>query len=156
MADIAGGPRTVAGYDPGRDAAQRYPDWVIRHRPLRGIPELMCLERKVVLIDNGQTWAAKRSGLAHAIAHLDLGHVVLGGHLGGRQEIDAEKLAAHRLIHTDALADAILWCGERWSMVAEHLAVDLRLLQTRLRHLHPAHHARVQHLLAGRDRAEPA
>lgn len=148
MADPARGPRTVVNYDPGSDAAARYPDWVIRHRPLRGIPEVMCLERRVILIDEAQGWPAKRSGLAHAIAHLDLGHVVIGGHLGTRQEQDAEQLAALRLIHPTALADAIQWCGQRWTAVAEHLTVDERLLHLRLRTMHPNHRHLVRDHLA--------
>ncbi|MGD7788175.1 hypothetical protein ACQCX2_07605 [Propionibacteriaceae bacterium Y1700] len=143
MAGIPSGPRTVGTYEPGKDAAERYPDWVIRHRDLRGIPEVMCLERKVILIDAAQGWPAKRSGLAHAVAHLDCGHVVIGGHLGSRQEVEAESLAARRLITVPDLADAIRWCGQRWPSVARHLAVDERILATRLDKLHPSERAQL-------------
>ena len=147
MATFADGPRALERYDPGADALARYPDWVIRHRPI-GVPELMCIERKVILLDDAQSWHAKRSSLAHAVAHLDLEHVVIGGHLGDRQEAEAEQLAALRMISIPALADAIAWHGERWPQVADELQVDERLLTVRLQHLHPSHRADLGRRLA--------
>ena len=119
-------------YDPGRDAAERYPGWVIRHRDLRGIPEVLCLERMVILVDRAQDWPAKRSGLAHAIAHLDLEHRPATGRFDRRQEREAEELAARRLLPTAALTDAIRWCGEDVSAIAEHMMVDERLARARV------------------------
>ena len=150
MATLASGPRAVERYDPGADALARYPDWVIRHRPI-GVPELMCIERKVILLDDAQSWRAKRSSLAHAVAHLDLQHVVIGGHLGDRQESEAERLAALRMVSIPALADAIRWHGENWPQVADELQVDDRMLTTRLDHLHPSNRAELVRLLAGRQ-----
>ncbi|TDT31141.1 uncharacterized protein DUF955 [Naumannella halotolerans] len=145
MADRPGGDRALT-YDPGRDAAERYPDWVIRHRPLGGIPEVLCRRRKVILIDRAQGWPAKRSALAHALAHLDLGHT--GHHaLDDLNEHEAELLAARRLIPLDHLVDAVLWAGECWAEVADQLTVDLRLLRHRCDHLHPSErHAIKRHL----------
>lgn len=148
MVDRASGARALAGYDPGKDAAERYPEWVIRHVDLQGVPEVMCPERRVILIDQGQTWAAKRSSLAHAVAHLDLEHVVIGGYLGRRQEAEAEQLAALRLVTMPALADAIRWHGQRWPLVADLLVVDERLLRVRLAHLHPSHRGELDRMLA--------
>ncbi len=138
----------VGHYDPGRDAAERYPDWVIRHRDLRGIPEMIHVEHRVILLDDSQSRSAKRSSLAHAIAHLDLDHVTIDGHLGARQESEAEQLAALRLITVPALADAIRWCDQQWPAVAAVLDVDERLLQTRLNHMHPTHRGQLKELLA--------
>lgn len=118
-------------YDPGKDAAERYPGWVIRHRDLRGIPEVLCLDRRVILVDRAQDWPAKRSGLAHAIAHLDLDHRPATGRFDRRQEKEAEELAARRLLPTAALADAIRWCGEDVQAIAEHMMVDVRLVRAR-------------------------
>ena len=110
----------------------------------------MDLRRRVILIDSATSRPARRSSLAHAVAHLDLGHVVIGGYLGSRQERDAEALAALRLISIPALADAISWCGERWGAVAATLDVDLPLLEVRLGRMHPAHRGELRRLLSRR------
>ena len=144
-------------YHPGRDAAERYPDWVIRHRDLRGIPEVMDLKRRVILLDNAGPWATKRSSLAHAVAHLDLGHVVIGGHLGQRQESEAEQLAARRLVTCEALADAIRWHREpSWQAIAHELTVDERMLKTRLDHLHPSERHAIRAMLVHHQEAMTA
>lgn len=147
MGDQEGGARAVAIYDPGEDACDRYPDWVIRHRAI-GVPEVMDVRARVILIERGATRGERRSSLAHAVAHLDLGHVVVGGHLGSRQERDAEQLAALRCIKIPHLADAIRWHGQSWSHVAEALDVDERMLGVRLAHLHPAHRGHLKMLLS--------
>lgn len=141
MADQASGPRAVAGwYDPGADAAERYPDWVIRHRAI-GVPEVMDVRRKVILLDRGGGRGERRASLAHAVAHLDLEHVVVGGWFGERQERDAERLAALRCVTIRALADAIRWHGQSWSHVAEAVEVDERMLRARLDMMHLANRA---------------
>lgn len=125
-------------YDPGADAAARYPDWVIRHRHLGGnIPEVLCRRRKVILINNAHTWAAKRSSLAHAVAHLDLGHEQAAGYFEKREEADADQMAARRLITLDDLAEALCWTRE-YAEIAEELVVDVTMLKVRERHLHVA------------------
>lgn len=138
MADREG----VAGavkYEPGRDAAERYPDWVIRHRPLGGIiPEVLCRRRRVILIESGHTWPEKRCSLAHAVAHLDLDHVQTAiGHFAVRQEREADRLAARRLIPVRDLAAVLCWTTHRTEVAAE-LEVDLATLQRREAHLHPS------------------
>lgn len=148
MASREGSRRVGGPYDPGRDAAARYPDWVIRHCDLRGIPEVMDVRRRVILIDRHQVRGARRSSLAHAIAHLDLGHVVIDGHLGARQEVEAERLAASRLIPTGRLVDAIRWCGEHWPTVATTLDVDEPLLRARMQCLSPGEAAQLRDGLA--------
>lgn len=140
MADRAGVEGTVTPpYDPGRDAAERYPDWVIRHRPLGGvIPEVLCQRRKVILIDLGANWFAKRCSLAHAVAHLDLEHpaAVNGSSTFERwMEKEANGLAARRLIPIRSLAEVLKWTRERHE-IAHELQVDLATLETRRAHLH--------------------
>lgn len=148
MGAEAGEPRTVGvWYDPGADAAERYPDWVIRHRAI-GVPELMDVRRRVILLDRGGGRGERRASLAHAVAHLDLEHVVVGGFIGDRQERDAERLAALRCVTIPALADAIRWHGQTWSHVAEAVEVDERLLRVRLDMMHPSHQAQLRAELA--------
>lgn len=129
-------------YEPGRDAAERYPDWVIRHRPLsHGIPEVMCRRRQVILIESRESWAAKRCSLAHAVAHLDLGHeATTSGTFDRRQEDHANQLAARRLITIEDLAAVLCWTRFNTEVAAE-LEVDIRTLNTRQVHLHPSERA---------------
>lgn len=124
-------------YDPGADAAARYPDWVIRHRNLGGIvPEVLCRRRKVILINNAHSWPAKRSSLAHAVAHLDLGHAeTTSSYFEKREEVDADQMAARRLITLDALAEALCWTRD-YGEIAEELLVDVTMLKVREKHLH--------------------
>lgn len=155
MGTATGAPRALT-YDPGRDAAERYPDWVIRHRPI-GVPELLDLRRKVILLDDAGDWAHKRSSLAHAIAHLDLDHIVTGGKLGHRQEREAELLAARRMIPLSQLADAVRWHREpSWDAVAQELLVDARLLRHRLDHMHPSERHAIRAMLADHHAAMSA
>ena len=81
-------------YSPWADAGRRYPDWVIRCVPLEGLSEVLCLDRRVILIDAHARRSSRRTALAHAVAHLDLEHDVLRGVLSDRQELAADKLAA--------------------------------------------------------------
>lgn len=136
MDDRSSVTRTLT-YDPGADAAQRYPEWVIRHRDLRGVPEVMCVERQVILLEDSHDRSARRCSLAHAVAHIDLGHQAAKGVLSARQELAADKLAARRLIHAEALADAVLWADSFADLAAE-LDVDDRTLLIRLTHLRAA------------------
>jgi hypothetical protein len=126
-------------YDPGGDAAARYPDWVIRHRPLGGvIPEVLCPTRKVILIETAHTWPEKRCSLAHAVAHLDLGHATMRlGYFEAREEAAANQLAARRLITLDDLAEVLCWTRDYFE-IAEELLVDVTMLKVREKHLHVA------------------
>ncbi|NUO57284.1 MAG: ImmA/IrrE family metallo-endopeptidase [Hamadaea sp.] len=121
-------------YDPGADAARRHPDWVIRHRDLRGVPEVMCPERKVILIEDAQDRATRRCNLAHALAHIDLGHQAQTGVLSKRQELAADKLAARRLVRASALAEAAI-SAESFEELAHELDVDERMLWVRIKYL---------------------
>lgn len=145
MANRSGDPGALI-YDPGRDAAKRYPDWVIRHHHNLGVPEVMCPVRKVVLIERGHEWAERRCSLAHAVAHIDLEHQALST-LTRWQEAAADRLAARRLIRIRHLVDAWIW-SETFAEAAHELDVAPHFLEVRLRHLHPAE----RHFLRRADR----
>lgn len=122
-------------YEPGADAAVRYPDWVIRHRPIGGVPEVLCRARKVILIGTAQGPAARRCSLAHAIAHLDLGHAeVMSPQFEKREERAADKLAAERLISLDDLAVALAWTRD-YDEIAAELRVDVATVKVREKNL---------------------
>lgn len=139
MADREGIEGAVTPYNPGRDAAERYPDWVIRHRPLGGvIPEVMCRRRKTILIETGHDYPAKRCSLAHAVAHLDLDHQAAAAGTATFEkwmERAANGLAALRLIPIDALARVLCWTRDPHE-IAHELQVDLPTLEVRRLNLH--------------------
>ena len=147
MADQRGDAGSLT-YDPDADAAQRYPDWVIRTADLGGIiPEVLSTARRVILIEERQSPAVRRSSLAHAIAHLDLGHHrTLAGWFENREEADADELAARRLIPLESLAHTLAWSRERFEVAAE-LDVDLIMLEVRENTLTRAERRRLRELL---------
>lgn len=149
MADQRGSARSLT-YDPATDAAQRYPDWVIRTADLGGvIPEVMSRSRRVILIEHRQSAAVRRCSLAHAIAHLDLGHhETIAGWFENREESDADDLASRRLIPLEALAAALAWSRVRHEVAAE-LDVDFAMLGARERCLLPAERRRLRQLMRG-------
>lgn len=149
MAHREGGARTLT-YDPGHDAAVRLPDWVIRHHDLRGIPEVLCPIRKVILVERSDTRAGRRCSLAHAIAHIDLEHRSVNGLISGRQELAADRVAARRLINVRHLADACTW-AETFEECAFELDVEPRYLALRLERLHPAERHFLRRRLASKE-----
>lgn len=142
MGDRAGNPATpgvVGGYSPWDDAGQRLADWIIEHVSLGGLHEVMCWQRRVILLESDRTVAERRSDLAHAIAHIDLGHREA---LDRKNEQAADRLAAKRLIDREDLADAIKQTAGHITMeTAELLRVDMATLRSRLTFLHPAENA---------------
>lgn len=119
-------------YDPGADVLARYPDYVVRHRRLGGVPEAMSRKHRVILIETTMPKAERRCALAHAIAHLDLAH---GSPIcEGKEERQADELAAERLISPEQLADTLRWalCPEE---VAAVLDVTPHLVRRRVRAL---------------------
>lgn len=144
MAGGEGGRGALTPYDPGADAADRYPDWVIRHCALRGVAELMCPERRVILLEYDASAAARRGSLAHAVAHIDLGHLATSGVLSARQEVAADKMAARRLIHLHLLAAAWSW-AETDEEVADELDVEPHYVEVRMRYLLAAERRFLRH-----------
>lgn len=147
MADSAGSPGAL-NYDPCADAVARYPDWVVRHGILGwGLSEVLCLRAKVILLERGVAAAVRRSSLAHAVAHLDLGHIPAKGWFDRRQEHEADQLAARRLVRIERLAEVARWTRDV-SEAAVELDVDQRTLRIRMAHLHPSERALIGRALA--------
>jgi hypothetical protein len=82
-------------YVPTFDLAKRWPDWTVHETTMvDGSTERFYPDSRLVLIDStGDTeWR-----MAHALAHLDLGHAAGTGAFTAQQEADATGLAALRL-----------------------------------------------------------
>lgn len=125
---------SVEHYNPGADMAERYPEWVVRHKRIAPVPEVLCVRRKVVLVDTDADRACRRSALAHAVAHIDLGHVPQSGRTGRRYEYEADVLAARRLVPLGRLADVLTWAlGPE--EVADELEVTEHMVRVRVRSL---------------------
>lgn len=131
MADREGSPRRLS-YDPSADIAARYPDWLVGSADLGGlISEVLCPVRHVILLDQTLGLPDRRCSLAHAIAHIDLGHThPVSGYYENREEAAANALAARRLIPLPAYAEALSWTREPAEVAAE-LVVDRSTLAVR-------------------------
>jgi hypothetical protein len=141
-------------YDPLADLASRYPDWVVGFTALGwGIQEALSLRSKVILIEAGDPPAERRCSLAHAVAHLDLGHrAVAAGFFDARQELGASELAARRLIPLEALASALSWTRNP-AEIASELLVDRPTLSLRWSRLARHELAYLQRQAGGRVEA---
>jgi hypothetical protein len=116
-------------YDPGEDMAERYPTWVVRSRPLGAVPELLCRRRRVILLDDRLRDAERRCALAHAVAHLDLGHwQTMDQRAETREEQAADDLAAERLLPAWRLLDAGVWALSSAEAAAELDVTEALLL----------------------------
>jgi Zn-dependent peptidase ImmA (M78 family) len=136
MGDRAGAERPVGErcYHPWDDAGRRFADWRIRRCNLNGLYEVMCVRRKVILLEANRTKVERRCDLAHALAHIDLGHQEFTDH----NEEAAVRYAAKKLLHRDEVVQALrLTEGQMTHETAELLAVDMPTLRARLTHLHP-------------------
>lgn len=131
MADRKGGSGALS-YDPVADVARRYPDWLVADADLGGlVAEVFCPTRRVILVDSTLGPYVARCSLAHAIAHLDLGHThPARGHFESREEMSANILAAERLIPLEDYAAALTWTRDP-DEIAEVLAVDGATLRIR-------------------------
>ncbi|MFL6158597.1 MAG: ImmA/IrrE family metallo-endopeptidase [Marmoricola sp.] len=135
MADRTDRPAGLS-YDPYADLADRYPDWTVGTADLGGvIPEVLSRSCRVVLLEASDPPARQRCSLAHAVAHLDLGHAaVLSGFFENREELQADELAAVRLVPVDLLGRALGRSRDR-AEVAHELQVDEQTLRVRERML---------------------
>lgn len=95
----------------------------------------MCVKDRVIFIDRARTTAERRCDLAHALAHVELGHNERRNH---RQERAAVRYAAKMLIDLDPLAEALAAVYPSPAAdAAEILGVDVETLAVRLECLHP-------------------
>lgn len=155
MADRESGPRGLS-YDPSADIALRYPDWRVGTVDLGGvIPEVLCPVRRVILLERSLGPVVRRCSLAHAIAHIDLGHThPVSGHYENREEAAANDLASRRLIPLRDYAEVLAWTRDPAEVAAE-LVVDRATLRVREAGLDRADRRAIRGMLR-RCVAEPA
>jgi hypothetical protein len=155
VADREVGSRQLS-YDPRADIALRHPEWLVASGDLGGlITEALCPVRRVILLDSSLGPVVRRCSLAHAIAHIDLGHThPVSGYYENREEAAANALAAERLIPLADYAVALSWTREP-SEIAAELVVDRATLRIREAGLTTADRRIVRRLLR-RCVAEPA
>ncbi|MCW2542820.1 MAG: putative Zn peptidase [Frankiales bacterium] len=126
-------------YSPWIDAGERHGDWTIERVPLRGLHEVMCIRSKVILLERNRTKWERRCDLAHAIAHIDLGH---RGDFDRKAERAAVRHAAKMLIDLEPLGDVLASTGGRVTFDGAHaLGVDVETMTARLQHLHASERA---------------
>jgi Zn-dependent peptidase ImmA (M78 family) len=141
-------------YSPWADAARRYPDIHIERcdtAPARGV---WVPSERVILINRELGYADRRAVLAHELAHIDLSHQPTRGWFKARQERDADRLAASRLLdEVHEIADAICAHPLDPAQVAEHLGVPLRVLRRRLANLTARDQGYIESRLAAREQS---
>lgn len=147
MEDPAGFERTLT-YSPWDDVGTRYPGWIVRLADLRGLPELMCWDERVILLEECRSIAERRSDLAHAIGHLDLEH--RGDTYNRKHEEAASRYAAKMLIDIRTLGEAVRW-SKSYDEVAELLRVDVLTLRKRVQYLHVTERRYLERIVAGHD-----
>lgn len=133
------GHRIAAGerYDPWHDLAQRkHLTLAVTRLPVGTGWYFHDIEG--IALDDRLDRVGRRCALAHELAHIDLGHThqVAGSgpgtsRIARRREIEADDLAARRLITPRYLADAIRWCLCE-EEVAEELGVTVELTRRRM------------------------
>lgn len=113
---------------------------------LAGVREAMCVKDKVILLERSRTTSERRCDLAHAIAHIELGH---GDRRNKGHEKAAVRLSAKMLIDLDPLGEALTACQGRVDEdCADLLRVDVETLRARLECLHPAERGYLSRRLA--------
>lgn len=139
-------------YDPGADAAERYPDVTIRRADLPFAHAAYLPRRRLILIARALSRRGWKCALAHELVHLDEGHPeATDGVLERRQEAATDREAARRLVGLHELADAL-----RWALgpdeVADVLDVETSVVRTRVRHLTDEEKEFIDQRLTGDDR----
>ena len=118
-------------YCPWSDIGERMPGVHVALRDISPARAAWLPSHSVVLLDRSLTRREGRSTLAHEIAHIDLGHVPTGlARFDVRQEREADRLAARRLITPAALADALVWSNDDHELAIE-LHVDVTTVRLR-------------------------
>ena len=130
-------------YSPWEDLARRS-DIVCRSCALPGVAGLWFPDLKAIALDKRLDRSGRRCALAHELVHVDHGDVQVahigpdGPRLARRQEARADREAARRLIHVDALALALATYPYDLAAVAEELEVTIAVVACRIENLHPA------------------
>lgn len=98
----------------------------------------------------GMTQAERRSTVRHELEHYRRGRVWTAWR--EREELACELAAARELIDLHKLGETLAW-AHSVEEAADELWVDVALLRTRMKHLHPAERAylreRLEHLGEG-------
>lgn len=119
-------------YDPGADAAERYPDVRIKRVRLEVAKAAFIPARRLILIDRRLGRPGWDACVAHELVHLDRGdrcsHEDDVLHLKQEREVEVE--AARRLIPFERLLAALNF-GRDEHELAHELDVDLDLLRVR-------------------------
>lgn len=105
-----------------------------------------------IVLDRRLTRVERRCALAHELQHVDYGDVQVAGvgpdgpRMARRQERRADREAARRLVHVEALVVALRAHPHDPAAVADELDVTIDVLRCRLEDLHPGERG---HLLLG-------
>lgn len=135
-------------YCPWRDIGARLPDVVVSLQDIAPARAAWVAGPRVVFLDKRLSTVEGRCALAHELAHIDLDHKPRGiAYFDRRQEREADRLAARRLIPIDRLADVLMWTRDEGA-VAEALHVDVDTVNCRLSSLHPAERHHIEARLA--------
>lgn len=144
----------MRAYDPGREAAERYPEWRIVRKPLRGAYGMTVPRLKLIVVDADVTRAGWDCTVAHELEHLDNGErcTLANDVINVRRERAVCLRVARRLVPLDALADIDLF-GRHPHDVAEELGVDVDTLRWRIVALksNPCERVYVNSRLAARE-----
>jgi hypothetical protein len=107
-----------------------------------------CIRGNVILIDRHQLQVERRCTVAHELVHDERRVFPTNGTLLAREEAAVERTAARRLIELPDLVDALRACSSRHAHdLADHLWVDLPMLEARMNALDPVEVAELEHHL---------
>jgi Zn-dependent peptidase ImmA (M78 family) len=143
--------RTSGEYDPWWDAAERYPAVHIEWHRIAPAHAVWVPSEGVILVDESISQAERRCALAHELAHLDVDDVATElCWFSVRQETNADRLAARRLVDIHRLADVMRFCDDPREVAAE-LDVTLNVLAIRTSKMHPAERGVLWRALSTRE-----
>lgn len=101
---------------------------------------------QTVTLAIGLDQAERRSTIAHEVEHILRGY----SPCTSREECMVDRAAAFKLIGIRELGEALAWAHDA-EEAADELWVDVQMLRSRLRHLHPAERHYLRQRLADRE-----
>lgn len=90
--------------------------------------------------------AERRSTIAHEVEHILRGW----SPCTAREECQVDRAAAQKLIGIRELGEALAWSSDE-AEAADELWVDVQMLRTRIKHLHPAERGYLRRRLAAEE-----
>lgn len=126
-------------FDPGRYAAENYPDWRIKSLALGGAHAISVRARRTVFVERTLSRAQWDESVAHEFCHMDRDDekTVTCWH-ERKQEQACWRDTARLMIGLDDLVSAWQWVGPCIESVAEELGRTSALVRVRLDALHPS------------------